>query len=112
MRIDAAGASQQPEYVIGYSVFVILILLISIPAIFFYKNRRIQSVVTLGLIVVIIFLYLVSLYYSLSLIEKFKTSFHPGMALFIPVLMLLFSILAYRGIKHDDKLVRSYDRLR
>jgi hypothetical protein len=30
----------------------------------------------------------------------------------LPFLQLIFSILAYRGIKKDDQLVKSYDRLR
>jgi hypothetical protein len=30
----------------------------------------------------------------------------------MPVIQLILSILAFRGIKKDDQLVKSYDRLR
>lgn len=34
----------------------------------------------------------------------------PGMLL--PIAAIIFLILAYRGIRHDDKLIKSLDRLR
>ena len=36
----------------------------------------------------------------------------PGIKMVVPLLILIFGILAQRGIKHDENLVRSYDRLR
>ena len=49
---------------------------------------------------------------SMSIISKFDASIVPGFMMIIPFLILLNSILAYSGIRNDDKLVKSYDRLR
>jgi hypothetical protein len=51
-------------------------------------------------------------YYAISLMHAFRLTIIPGFKMAIPVLNLIFSVLAYRGILKDDRLVKSYDRLR
>jgi hypothetical protein len=36
----------------------------------------------------------------------------PGYRIIMPLLSLIFLVLAYLGVKKDDELVKSYDRLR
>jgi hypothetical protein len=57
-------------------------------------------------------LIIISIYYSYSVINRFDTKIIPGFKMVLPVLVFLFTLLAYRGIKKDDRLVKSYDRLR
>jgi hypothetical protein len=51
-------------------------------------------------------------YYILIFIQSHNVSLVPGIKTFIPVVTIILSILAYRGIKKDEALVKSYDRLR
>jgi hypothetical protein len=94
------------------SIIIILIPLLSLITIFIFKNRMIQLRLTLTLILLIVGLISVSLYYSLKIVTEYQARFVPGLNLLIPVLMMIFAILAYIGIRKDDLLVKSYDRLR
>jgi hypothetical protein len=106
---------QAPEAigkVLPLTIIVILVAVISIVTIFLFKNRKLQlllSGILTGLILVLI---LVSMYYSYSVLSKYDATFVPGLKMGLPFLQLIFSVLAFRGIKKDDQLVKSYDRLR
>jgi hypothetical protein len=100
------------EKVIPLSVVILIIPLISLIAIFLYKSRTIQLRLTLFLIATVSGFILLSGFYSWKVISGFGGEIVPGFKMVLPVLMLLFAILAYRGIKKDDQLVKSYDRLR
>jgi hypothetical protein len=54
----------------------------------------------------------VMVFYSSSIIRKFNVDIVPGFEMFIPLIIIIFGILAYRRIKKDENLIRSYDRLR
>jgi hypothetical protein len=41
-----------------------------------------------------------------------NASVSPCISHLFPLLMFIFSILAYKGVRKDELLVRSYDRLR
>jgi len=82
-------------------------LVISTVTIFLYKNRPQQVWLTAGGIVItllLIFLY----------IKEMKKLIEPVLALsaVLPVLILFGYIMALRGIRKDDKLVKSLDKLR
>jgi hypothetical protein len=94
------------------SVLIILISLISLTAIFFYKYRKFQIKLTIAVIFFAVASIVVIGFYSLSIIRKYNVDIIPGVKMSIPLLILIFGILAYRGIKKDEKLVKSYDRLR
>ncbi len=65
-----------------------------------------------GLIILVCLLILASAIYYISVIIKYSGEIHLGINVVIMPLMLLFSYLAYRGIKKDEELVKSYDRIR
>jgi 4-amino-4-deoxy-L-arabinose transferase-like glycosyltransferase len=94
------------------SVLIILILLISIAAIFFYKNRKFQMKLTIAIIFLSAASVAVMVFYSFSIIRKFNVDIVPGIEMFIPLIIIIFGILAYRRIEKDENLIRSYDRLR
>jgi hypothetical protein len=100
------------EKLLPLSIIFILIPVISVLAIFLYKNRKLQLKITLILIIISILLIAISTYYGISLINSYHTAFVPGIKMLIPFLILVLAILAYRGIKKDEALVKSYDRLR
>ena len=110
---DSSGMEPQiiqPLYL--YSALLILIPLISLIALFLYKNRKFQSWLVLSLIVFVILQLTLSVHYYSLIAETYGASFKPGFMMLIPVVLLVFLILAYRGIKKDDEMVKSYDRLR
>jgi hypothetical protein len=85
---------------------------LSFVAIFFFKNRRIQRLITIINALLILALPFIMYKYSLGMsyfndpVNEFK------MATLIPLSLLLFNYLAYAGIQKDERLVRSVDRIR
>lgn len=76
-------------------------------AIFFFKNRRLQLQLTISLIV----LSLINLVIYFTQIQKYVSGNLALTSVFsiaVPVLLLL----AARGIRKDEKLIKSLDRLR
>lgn len=95
---------------------LIAVVMIALPlvAIFFFKNRKRQrSLSWMGILACIAFIAV-----SLMHIENFKNtspmprngSYQAGIV--VPVVAIVFLYMAINGIKHDEKLVRSADRLR
>ncbi len=93
-------------------IILIMTMLLSLITIFFYRNRKLQMKLTLGVIVSILVFIAVLVFYSASIISEYSVAPVLGYKVFAPVLMILFGILAYRGIRKDERLVKSYDRLR
>ena len=87
---------------------------LSCVTVFFYKNRKKQirfcRLIT-GLLVVfylVLFLSNLSFPLNLSFLQDYGFRYTAG----FPLIALLFNFLAIKGIKKDEKLVRSADRLR
>ncbi len=92
-------------------VLFFLSSLVSLIAIFQFKNRKLQFV--LGRIVILINLFLLGLfiYLSLTLSGEALVS-EKGIGMFLPVIVVLLIFLANKAIKKDEDLVKSVDRLR
>jgi Domain of unknown function (DUF4293) len=100
------------EKLFPLSVIIALIPVLSLITIFFFKKRNIQiwlSKILIGLVSCFI---LLSCYYSYLVKSEYSGNIIPGIKMVLPLLLLIFSILAFRGIRKDDQLVKSYDRLR
>lgn len=100
------------ERLLPLSVLIVLIPVLSLVTIFFFKKRVIQlwlSKVLIGLLSMFI---LVSCFYIYLIVSKYSGQIIPGIKMVIPLVLLILSILAFRGIRKDDELVKSYDRLR
>jgi ammonia channel protein AmtB len=94
------------------AIILILLSLFSLIAIFLFKNRKIQLIIAAGVIIMSAGLIIALAWYGFNVISDFKMNLAPGISITIPFLILVFSVLAYRGILKDDRLVKSYDRLR
>jgi hypothetical protein len=97
---------------IPLEVLIILIPLLSVVTTLLFKSRRIQKVLTLLLVALSLFLIILVSYYSYIIMKNYSTDLIPGVKMVIPVIILSSAILAYRGISRDDRLVKSYERLR
>ena len=94
------------------SVFIIIIPILSLITIFLYKRRPIQKVLAItGIFLAAGFSLLIAIY-SYSICSRNEMKLVLTWKMILPVLILVFYLLAYRGIVKDDHLVKSYDRLR
>lgn len=91
---------------------LILIPLLSLVTLLIYKKRKIQLLLSLAVVILSAGLIIALSGYSCFIIIKYNSDIIPGFKMALPVLMLILTILAYRGILKDDRLIQSYDRLR
>jgi len=112
VRVNVGHSQEVIEKLLPLSVLIILIPAISLITIFIFKNRKIQLWFSLFLIILAAGFVIASIHVSFNIVSKFEARIIPGFKMILPILILIISILAYRGIKKDDQLVKSYDRLR
>jgi hypothetical protein len=95
------------------SVFVAFLgsALLSLVSIFMFKNRKLQFVLGRLNILLNFFLLGVFVYWSLSLPGEIDIS-EKGIGMFLPIISIVFIVLANKAIKKDEDLVKSVDRLR
>jgi hypothetical protein len=96
-------------------VFMVLIAIIAIYAIFLYQNRKSQLKIAKLLVVAnLIFLavILVDFYLTKRQFVELISVNTLGFQITWPILMLVFATLALMGIRSDEKLVQSMDRIR
>lgn len=95
-----------------WPLFVILLLsaAIGIYAIFAYRNRKLQAALCIFSVLLIVGWYIV--FVVLAFTASTDKSFSPSLSVALPVLSIVFYILACRGIKSDERLVRAADRIR
>ena len=111
-RFSEVAGTENVEKLILLSILLILVPVISLITVFLYKKRKLQLKFAVALITLIIVKILTVLYYSNYVINEYAAELTPRMNLVLPFLSLIFAFLAFRGIKKDDNLIRSYDRLR
>ncbi len=101
--------------VVPLVILDILVGVLSIITIFYYKNRLMQlRLVRMSIFFTIILVVLIFFVYA-NLIERnmFVSPDYLGEAgIYFPLICLIFLILANRLIARDERLVRSIDRLR
>lgn len=108
----APGNTRMINSLIPLSGIMILIIILSVVSILLFKKRKIQLKLA-GVIIVLTIIFIgLMLYYLFRLSGKFQAELVPVYRMCIPVLILIFGILAYLGIRKDENLVKSLDRLR
>ena len=107
--LDLIYSGSFPEK--GVSIIFFLSALLSIVAIFLFKNRQLQFVIVrLNILINLILLGLL-IYLSLTLSGEAMVS-EKGIGMFLPIIVVLVLVLANKAIKKDEDLVKSVDRLR
>jgi hypothetical protein len=112
--ISTSGTTVSPIF--NTTVIAIMswaITLICISAIFLYKKRKLQMRICIYTILLIVCLIALLTFYYLQFKadNAIQTSaFTLSMA--IPVVNIIILLLAFRGIRKDEQLVKAYDRLR
>src|SRR4030042_451799 len=108
-RIAGGAAPEQLERLLPLTILVILIAVVALIAIFLYRNRKLQIRFTIGLLILILILVIVLAGYSFLVMRNYNADINRSIKMILPLLMLLFTYLAYRGIRKDEDLVKSYD---
>lgn len=90
----------------------LLIPAVSLIAVFLFKYKRLQIKLTILLFILEILLIAIGMYYYIVNINNIAENLIPGFRCIIPLLTIILTLLAISGIKKDEKLIRSYDRLR
>lgn len=98
-----------------YSVMgamLIIVAVISAVTIFAYHNRKFQMRMCWWMVFVLLIYYIVRMSCVISLAKTLKLmpvfDFYDA----FPLFALIMVVAAYRGVKHDDKLVRDSYRIR
>ncbi len=102
-------------FTIPVLVFVIALSTLPLLAIFMYRKRRHQmKMVRVIMALLIAFLILVFFYYIPTIENQIalEADYVTAKGMFFPVASIVFLTFALRGIRKDEKLVKSMDRIR
>ena len=106
-----AGVTTKVEAFLPLLISTIAVALMCFINIFNFRKRAIQKKIIIANVVLIIGLSFWCSQYAKKIPGGLETAnYNAGM--FLPVIAILFCILAVRGINNDEKLLRSADRLR
>jgi hypothetical protein len=110
-KVSAGGN----ELLISSAILTITIVLLpvaSVSAIFLFRRRPIQKLAVIAVICLSAFLCLESAYYWYVVTARYSAVIAPVIKMVIPVIIIILAIMAYSGINRDERIVKSYDRLR
>jgi Domain of unknown function (DUF4293) len=108
---DAAEEKEVPKWI--NSLMLISIGAGSVFAIFLFKKRDLQKriCIYLTLISALLIIFMV-LDYNTMKMQFEGSSTYPGIWSIFPVAFIIFGFLAWRGIRKDEDLLKSMDRIR
>ncbi|GBU07221.1 membrane protein [Bacteroidales bacterium] len=86
--------------------------LISFSAVFLYKKRNLQVGLSYLMLMSLVMFYFFCWVYLQGYYNIYSSSFSFGFALVLPLLSIILGFMAIAGIKKDEKLIRSLDRIR
>jgi len=87
-------------------------ILIGIITIFKYKNRKLQMRLCLINILLLIGALGLAYFMTAFTFSDFNAVVQYKFAAVMPIIAIIFSFLAYKGIQKDEKLIKSIDRIR
>jgi small-conductance mechanosensitive channel len=97
-------------YVVPF-ILLALAVIVALISIFLYKKRKTQMrLCSVGAVLCLAWV----VYYVIAGLSAFQSlgAFKLKFAACLPLIGIVFFIMARRGIKHDDDLIRSADRIR
>jgi hypothetical protein len=94
------------------SVMLVIVPLLTLVAIFFYKKRQLQMRVTMLVLLLSLGTLVLGAFYIIMFDRKIDVTVIWKVKAIFPLISLILAWLAYRSMLKDDIMVRSYDRLR
>jgi len=95
-----------------FQIIGLLLIILPLISIFLYRKRELQKKSAVAIIILSAMLGAITAWYAYSIAQNYQAVFSPVFRTFLPLIILLLSLLAWHGIRKDEKLVRSYERLR
>ncbi len=89
-----------------------LIVLLSLVGILAFKNRNLQTRVTIFNIVLKIGFLILSAFYILKVGSAFDSKFYLQFSFIFPLVAIVLDFLAFKSILRDIRIIKSYDRIR
>lgn len=108
---DAEGIPVYAKAELWAMLMFIAAAVLALVSVFAFKNRKNQFVLNRLNIILNLILLGVFAYRSLNLSGESNIS-EKGIGIFLPVISIVFLVLANKAIKKDEDLVKSVDRLR
>ena len=100
------------RFSVSLQMTLFLISILSAVAIFLYKKRKYQIVAALAVAAFSFCLMILIAFNYYKITTDYNIHIGSWFKMLIPAVMSVLSWMAYRRIAEDEKLVRSYDRLR
>ncbi|MCU0377657.1 MAG: DUF4293 domain-containing protein [Bacteroidales bacterium] len=94
------------------TIIIAVVPLLTLAAVFLYKNRSLQMRVTMIALMLSLGTVLLGAYYVYMFDRKIDVTIMWKVKSIFPLVSAILAWLAYRGILKDEILVKSYDRLR
>lgn len=110
-KTDAILSEKLFSTVINY-IFIYGITLLVFANIFLYKFRSLQMRICVFSTVLLIGFQIFILWFAWDAGQKLEAITNYKLTIIFPTVSAILTILAYRSINKDDKLVRSLDRIR
>jgi len=95
-----------------YPIFLDLSTTLTLISIMYFKKRQHQFVLNRLTIILNLILLGLFVYRSLNLSGEAVAVSEKGIGMFLPIVAIVFLVLANKAIKKDEDLVKSADRLR
>lgn len=108
---EEGAADKTRSYILILSLLISLAV-IAATALFMFRNRKRQKQLCVVLAFLDGALIITLAYYILSAGSQAGGTIKPELSLILPLLILVSALLAYRGVRKDEELVKSFDRLR
>lgn len=106
-NLSAMGGTMSGN--IGLFITMLVAFLLNGAAIFAYKERHKQMKMILGGVALMV------IWYVLIAITIHWTDvrlYHWHISAILPLLVIILNLMAYKGVKHDENLIKSMDRIR
>ena len=108
---STAGSIQKTESFMPLTISLVAVGLLCLVNIFNFRNRMLQKrFIWVAMALIVILSFWINQHSAKLPVSTDKQYF--GVGTFLPVLALIFCALASRGIRKDEALLRSADRLR
>ncbi len=100
------------ESVLPLRFLLVVTAVLSLLTIFFYKRRILQIRICIFNLMLLIGFYALFLFYYYHTKNRLDAAGDFKITVIFPVIAVILVFLATRGIRRDEMLVRSYDRIR
>jgi len=108
--VQTGNSAADNSFMIGAGL--LLIIIAALAAILLYRYRKLQKTAVFAAIAGAVIVCALELYYWNLAAKTYNAGMMPHIRMVFPVIIIILAVLALSGISRDEKIVKSYDRLR